>query len=37
MHNVRISPCGANGDEKAAKCNRGLGGGMVSVKHGFRL
>ena len=37
MYNVRLSPCGANGDKKAAKCNRGLGGSMVSVKCGFRL
>ena len=37
MYNVRLSPCGANGDQKAAECNRGLGGRMVSVKCGFRL
>ena len=37
MYNVRLSPCGENGDQKAAKCNRGLGGSMVSVKRGFRL
>ena len=37
MYNVRLSPCGANGDQKAAKCNRGQGGSMVSVKCGFRL
>ena len=37
MYNVRLSPYGENGDQKAAKCNRGLGGSMVSVKRGFRL
>ena len=38
MYNVRLSPCGVNGDLKTAKCNTGeLGGGMVSVKCGFRL
>ena len=37
MHNVRFSPRGANGDQKAAKCHRGLGGSMVSVKSGFKL
>ena len=37
MYNVRLSPCGTNGDQKAGKCNRGLGGSMVSVKCGFRL
>ena len=38
MYNVRLPPCGVNGDQKAAKCNTGvLGGSMVSVKCGFRL
>ena len=38
MYNVRLSPCGANGDQKAAKCcTGGLGGSMVSVKCDFRL
>ena len=37
MHNVRRSPCGSNGDQKAGNCNRGLGGSMVSVKCAFRL
>ena len=37
MYNVRLSPCETNGDQKAGKCNRGLGGSMVSVKCGFRL
>ena len=37
MYNVRLSPCRANGDQKAGKSNRGLGGSMVSVKCGFRL
>ena len=37
MYNVRLSPYGEKGDQKAAKYNRGLGGSMVSVKRGFRL
>ena len=37
MCNVWLSPYGENGDQKAGKCNRGLGGSMVSVKCGFRL
>ena len=38
MYNVRLPPCGVNGDQKAAKCNtRELGGSMVSMKCGFRL
>ena len=33
MCNVRLSPCGVNGDQKAAMCNTGeLGESMVSVK-----
>ena len=38
MYNVRLSPWGAIGDQKVAKCNTGgLGGSMVSVKCDFRL
>ena len=38
MYNVRLSPWGANGDPKAAKCSTGgLGGSMISVKCDFRL
>ena len=38
MYNVRLSPWGANGDQKAAKCHTGgLGGCMVSAKCDFRL
>ena len=40
MYNFRLSQCeacGANGNQKSAKCNRGLGGIMVSGKCGFRL
>ena len=37
MYNVRLSPWGANGDQKAGKCSiGGLGGSMVSVKCDFR-
>ena len=38
MYNVRLSPWGAIGDQKVAKCNTGgLGGSMVSVKCDFKL
>ena len=38
MYNVRLSPWGENGDQKAAKCSTGgLGGSMVSIKGDFRL
>ena len=38
MYNVHLSPMGANGDQKAAKCNTaGLVVSMVSVKCDFRL
>ena len=38
MYNVPLSPCGANVDQKAAKCSTGgLGGSMGNVKYGFRL
>ena len=37
MYNVRLSPYRERADQKAAKCNRRLGGSMVSVKRGFRL
>ena len=38
MYNVRLSPCGENGDQKATKCSTGgPGGSMVSVKCDFRL
>ena len=38
MYNLRLSPFGANGDQKAAKCkNGGLGRSMVNVECGFRL
>ena len=37
MYNVRRSPYEEKGDQKAAKCNRGLGGSVVSVMRGFRL
>ena len=34
----QLSPCGANGDQKVAKCNTGgLGGSMVSGKCDSRL
>ena len=37
MYNVRLSPCGVNGDEKASKCNtEDLGGSVISVNYGFR-
>ena len=38
MYNVRLSPWGANGEQKAAKRSTGgLRGSMVSVKCDFRL
>ena len=38
MHNVRLSPWGENGDQKAAKCStEGLVVSVVSVKCDFRL
>ena len=37
MH-ILLSPWGANGDQKAAKCNTGgLGGRMIRAKCDFRL
>ena len=38
MYNVCLSPWGANGDQKAGKCNtRGLAGSIINVKCDFRL
>ena len=38
MYNVCLSPWGANGDQKHAKCNTGgLGGSKINVKCDFRL
>ena len=38
MCNVCLSPWGANGYQKVAKCSTGgLGGSMVSIKCDFRL